>query len=153
VAGNLLLPNRVRTPSVAQGQLRLAQGSPTQKRGAAIEAGAAAFLTQQGLRIVARNVRWRGGEIDLIAQHGTQVVFIEVRARARSDYGGAAASVTRAKQQKIIRSAQGWLLGQYGQAAWPQIRFDVVLCQPEANATTSQDRFEWLQAAFDAGSW
>jgi putative endonuclease len=138
---------------MAQGQLSLSQGSPSQRRGAAVEEQAAAFLEGEGLRILARNVQWRGGEIDLIARHGQQIVFVEVRARSRTDFGGAAGSVTRAKQQKIIRSAQGWLLGRYGQAAWPAIRFDVVLCQPGDSGTTGKDAFTWLQAAFNAGGW
>jgi putative endonuclease len=138
---------------MAQGQLRLAQGSPTQRRGAQVEAAAAEYLTRRGLRILARNVQWRGGEIDLIAQDEACVVFVEVRARSRSDFGGAAASITRAKQTKIIRSAQGWLLGRYGQSAWPQIRFDVLMCQPDTTQATSLDAFEWLQAAFDGSGW
>ncbi len=138
---------------MAQGQLSLSQGSPSQQRGALVEAQAAAFLEAAGLRILARNVQWRGGEIDLIARHGQELVFVEVRARSRTEYGGAAASVTRAKQQKIIRSAQGWLLGRYGQAAWPAIRFDVMVCQPSLADTTGQEAFTWLQAAFDASGW
>ncbi|MET0321128.1 MAG: YraN family protein, partial [Duganella sp.] len=53
-------------------------------------------LTRQGLVLVERNFRCKGGEIDLIMQHQACLVFVEVRRRASSRFGGAAASVTGA---------------------------------------------------------
>lgn len=113
----------------------------TAAKGAAAEDHAARFLTQRGLRVVERNFRVRGGEIDLICRDGQSVVFVEVRLRRRSDYGGAAASITAAKQAKIVMAARHWLArhGQYHE--WP-CRFDCVLLDGE--------HIEWLRDAFAA---
>ena len=62
-----------------------------------------------GLRLVERNFRCKGGEIDLIMQDGSTLVFVEVRKRADQRHGGAAASVTPAKQARLILAAQLYL--------------------------------------------
>ena len=64
---------------------------------------------RRGLAIVARNFRRRCGEIDLIARDGDTLVFVEVRLRRRSDYGGAAASITAAKRARMIAAANLYL--------------------------------------------
>jgi putative endonuclease len=119
-------------------------GQPSAKaRGDAGEDEALAFLQARGLRLLQRNYRTPGrggGEIDLIMQSpdGT-VVFVEVRKRSRSDFGGAAATVGHVKQRRIVFAARHYLLN------WRQLppaRFDVVAL----DATGPQ----WLQAAFDA---
>jgi putative endonuclease len=112
--------------------------SSTQAKGAAGEEAAAKYLTERGLRIVERNFRVRGGEIDLICHDGRTVVFVEVRLRRRSDYGGAAASITAAKQAKIIMAARHWLV-RHGESP---CRFDCVLLDG--------DHIEWLCDAFSA---
>ena len=56
--------------------------------GARAEALAAAFLAGRGLAVIARNVRNRFGEIDLVARDGDVLVFVEVRLRRSSSYGG-----------------------------------------------------------------
>ena len=71
--------------------------SPAQRAGSLAEAQALDYLRSQGLRPVAANVRLRCGEIDLIMADGDQCVFVEVRRRSSARYGGAAASVTRAR--------------------------------------------------------
>ena len=101
------------------------------------------FLQQQGMQLVQRNYRTPGrggGEIDLIMRHcdGT-LVFVEVRARASTDYGGAAASIGAGKRRRIVRAAQHYLLRCI---RLPPCRFDVVLVEPQG--------LQWLQAAFDA---
>jgi putative endonuclease len=120
------------------------RGSRTTKaRGDAGEDEALAFLQEHGLRLLQRNYRTPGrggGEIDLIMQSpdGT-VVFVEVRQRSRSDFGGAAASISLRKQRRIVFAAQHYLL------TWRQLppaRFDVVTIDGAAP--------QWLQAAFDA---
>lgn len=119
-------------------------GQPSAKaRGDAGEDGALAFLQARGLRLLQRNYRTPGrggGEIDLIMQSpdGT-VVFVEVRKRSRSDFGGAAATVGHVKQRRIIFAARHYLL------SWRQLppaRFDVVTLEGQG--------LQWLQAAFDA---
>jgi putative endonuclease len=81
------------------------------------------YLQRQGLALVDRNVRCKTGEIDLIMRHGETLVFVEVRKRADKRHGGAAASVTYAKQMKLIRAAQ-FYLQRFRMP--PPCRFDVV---------------------------
>lgn len=109
-----------------------------QARGAAAEDRAAAYLTQQGLKLVTRNFRCRGGEIDLIMRDGASLVFVEVRSRARADFGGAAASITATKQARIILAARHYLAQHRVDAP---CRFDAVLIQA--------GQLQWLQAAFE----
>ena len=73
------------------------------------EAQAAVFLEQHGLKVVARNYRCRGGELDLVCREGRTLVFVEVRLRASHAFGGAAASITPAKQRRILHAAQHYL--------------------------------------------
>lgn len=112
--------------------------------GACAERAAEQWLCGQGLSRVARNFRCRMGEIDLIMRDGEYLVFIEVRLRSRNDYGGAAASVTRAKQQRLIRAAQQFLALN---ARWQRApcRFDVVAAQPDG---ADHYQWQWLRAAF-----
>lgn len=115
--------------------------------GLAGEDAALAHLQRAGLRLVERNYRVaagparRAGEVDLIMREpdGT-LVFIEVRARADASHGGAAASVTARKQQRLIYAAQHYLLRH---ASPPPCRFDVVAIDGA--------ELSWLQGAFDAG--
>ena len=113
------------------------------KRGHAAETLAATYLQGHGLGILARNVRFRGGEIDLIADDGGCIVFVEVRLRQDSRFGGAAASITGAKQQRIILAARHYLAG-LGEPA-PDCRFDCVLL-----TGTEANQIEWLCDAFAA---
>jgi putative endonuclease len=113
----------------------------TTARGSEAEALAAQYLKCYGVRVVERNFRIRGGEIDLICRDGKVLVFVEVRLRTRSDFGGAAASITASKQRRIILAAQHYLLGK------PECdcRFDCVLLDGlDAN------RIEWIKNAFSA---
>lgn len=97
------------------------------------------FLLAQGLELITRNYRCRHGEIDLVMRQGATLVFVEVRRRSRSDFGGAAASVDLRKQRRLIAAARHYL-------AWlgkepPPCRFDVV-------AIEGGDRPQWLPDAF-----
>jgi putative endonuclease len=85
---------------------------------------AEALLRERGLHIIARNYRAKTGEIDLIAQHGTYTVFVEVKTRTSHTHGTPAEAVTYQKQQKIIRTAQSYL-ARYGICDC-DVRFDVV---------------------------
>lgn len=109
--------------------------------GAAAEDRACAHLQAAGLRLLARNYRVRGGEIDLVmrAPDGT-LVFVEVRARSRASHGGAAASIGAAKQARIVLAARHYLALR---ADEPRCRFDVVAVDGE--------QLQWIVAAFDAG--
>ena len=116
------------------------------KRGHAAETLAATYLQGHGLGILARNVRFRGGEVDLIALDGDSVVFVEVRLRRNSRFGGAAASITPAKQRRIVLAAQLWLGGAGRPHASRPCRFDAVLLDRLDPA-----RIDWIRGAFDAG--
>jgi putative endonuclease len=94
------------------------------ERGHRAEDAAVIFLQQNGLNMVARNYQCRFGEIDIIARDGDALVFVEVRMRSGGAFGGAAASITRAKQEKLLRTARHYLSGL---ARAPACRFDAVL--------------------------
>jgi len=113
----------------------------TAERGARAERLAARWLVRQGLRLVARNVRFRFGEIDLVMEDGEALVFVEVRYRARQDYGGAAASVTAAKRMRLERAIGGYVAAHPAAARRP-LRADVV-------AVSAGDRIEWIRNALD----
>jgi len=93
------------------------------KLGNQAEDEACAFLLKQGFRLLDRNFSTKLGEVDLIMQDGESLVFIEVRYRKNADFGGAAASITPKKQQRIIKAALA-----YHQKHAPQssLRFDVI---------------------------
>ncbi len=109
--------------------------------GHATEAVAAEWLSQQGLKIVARNWQCRFGEIDIIAQEGKTLVFVEVRARSRSDFGGAAASITHTKREKLLATARQYLTTLKEE---PPCRFDAVLFDGPSTQTP-----EWIKNIFD----
>src|SRR5690606_24172186 len=83
--------------------------TPKQRAGAAAEDAACAHLAAHGCRIVARNVRYRVGELDIVAFDDDELVFVEVRLRTGNAFGGAAASVDAFKQRRLVRAAQQFL--------------------------------------------
>ena len=110
-------------------------------RGEAAEALAAAFLSQRGLAIVARNYRTRLGEVDIVAREGAVLVFVEVRSRSGTAFGGAAASVDARKQRRIVAAARHY---PSRLRAEPPCRFDVLTLQGPQGAPA------WIRGAFDA---
>lgn len=109
------------------------------RRGEEAESRAAAHLVRHGLRIVERNYRTRFGEIDLIARDGETVVFVEVRQRSSTNFGGAGASITAAKQRKLLRAARQYI-AQSGPLA--PCRFDAILFEG------APERIRWIRDAF-----
>lgn len=105
--------------------------------GARAEELAAAFLAQRGLRIVERNWRCRGGELDIVASEGDTLVFVEVRLRRSRDFGGAAESITAKKRARMMLAAELYLAGL---ARTPPCRFDAILLE-----SLDPDRIEWLK--------
>ncbi len=81
-------------------------------------------LTRRGYRIVARNARLAGGELDLVASQGGDTVFVEVKTRLTDRFGPPQAAVDAAKQRRLTRLALAWLQAS-GQAD-ARARFDVV---------------------------
>ncbi len=117
--------------------------APHLVRGRAAEDLAAAHLTGQGLAILARNYRVAGGEIDLIARHGAELVFVEVRSRRSAAFGSAAESVTPAKRRRLLLAAQHYL-ATLGQRTPPPCRFDIVSITGPLDA----QHLDWLRNAF-----
>lgn len=119
--------------------------SPTQVAGQQAEDVALALLQQQGHQLIARNFYCRFGEIDLITLQHDWLVFTEVRWRRHHDFGGAAASITPAKQRRIVATAR-YFLCREPQRQHYLIRFDVMLFQ----GIPPQWQHQWIQAAFGA---
>ncbi|MGB6242337.1 MAG: YraN family protein [Castellaniella sp.] len=118
-------------------------GSATQRQGYAAEDLAARYLATLGIAALARNLRCKAGEIDLVAREGAVLVFIEVRQRRNQHHGGAAASVNRAKQARLIRAARYFLPALtrlHFQGRPPPCRFDVVCIEGV--------RIDWIRDAF-----
>ena len=113
--------------------------------GAAFEQRAGAELERAGLTPLARNYTTRHGELDLVMLDRDTVVFVEVRYRVRPGHGDALASITRGKQDKLIRTAQLWLAAHPQHAKRP-CRFDVVSYDGPADHA----RMQWLRGAFEA---
>jgi putative endonuclease len=97
---------------------------------------ALAYLQQQGLELVERNFLCKTGELDLVMREGERLVFIEVRERNNPAFGGAAASISPAKQRRILRAAKFYLLRF---ANMPPCRIDVV--------AIDGNRINWLRNA------
>lgn len=142
------MPRHLRPPAAsahdAQPLLsgRRQRGAQHREHGYRAEEAACQFLQTQGAHILARNVRYRLGEIDIIALHARQLVFIEVRLRRPSSFGDAAASLTRHKQLRILAAAQLWLAGPGRRYAHLPMRCDALLF------TAIETPPAWLQAAF-----
>ena len=128
-------------PVVSSAKIRRPERAPTarQRVGAAAEAAACDHLVRHGLCIVGRNVRYRAGELDIVAVDGRTVVFVEVRRRSDMRFGGAGTSIDAAKRRRLARAAQCYLLQRFGER-WPACRFDVV--------AFDDDRCEWIIDAF-----
>ncbi|WP_445401348.1 YraN family protein [Zobellella sp. An-6] len=121
----------------------MAPGYPagtSRARGEQFERRAEQYLLEQGLSLVVRNYQCRLGEIDLIMRAGTTLVFVEVRYRKSAHFGGALASVTAAKQQRLRRTALSYLQSQGLNESRQSCRFDLVACDGNA--------IDWIPNAF-----
>jgi putative endonuclease len=118
---------------------------PRSLRGAASEQLAAEYLQARGLILLARNLRCRAGELDLVCLDGEVLAIVEVRQRVRTDFGGALASVSAGKQRKIIRAARYFACRRPGWRSHP-MRFDVIGLQ----GLPGEHRLAWIKDAFRA---
>ncbi len=89
------------------------------------EALAAEYLQSLGYRLLARNCRFRCGELDIVAMDATVLAIVEVRYRSGERHGGGAGSITAGKQRRLARAAEALLL-RHPQLARLPARFDVV---------------------------
>ena len=111
----------------------------TQGIGKEAERRAERWLKSAGLRLVARNYRCRTGEIDLVMIDGTALVFVEVRYRRGTRFGGPTGSIDRAKQRRIGQAAAHYLQ----RHPWSgPCRFDVI------GLSAASDTPEWIRDAF-----
>lgn len=119
-------------------------------RGKQAEGAARGALLNAGLREIARNVNYRGGELDLVmldasGGDGGTLVFVEVRYRQSQAFGGGAASVDIGKRRKLVHAAQ-LFLAEHREYAHAACRFDVV----DAEGDPQAPRITWLRDAFRA---
>ena len=114
--------------------------------GAEGEARAAALLEARGFRILERNARADGVEIDLVARRGPLLAFVEVKTRRSRAFGAPEEAVDFRKRARLTRGAAAWLRERGARAR--TVRFDVVVCEVgPGDAWTLRH----LEAAFDAG--
>lgn len=121
---------------------RILKEANSNSLGDSAERYAERYLCSQGLSLVARNFRCKGGEIDLILTDHGYLVFVEVRYRADQRRGNAAESITSGKQRRIRHAASYWLQ-QHHQFDSP-IRFDAVLFDRQID----DKHLTWLRAVF-----
>ncbi|MEO8586466.1 MAG: YraN family protein [Acidobacteriota bacterium] len=107
------------------------------------EDAACALFIENSLLILARNVRYPDGEIDIIALDGAVVVFVEVKWRRNDSLGTPAEAVTARKRARVVRAARRWLAAHPSRAR--SVRFDVVAIRAEPHEVL------WIPGAFDAG--
>lgn len=152
--------SRPASPTSAATLTGLPAGQITTKRKGDLAEGLALdFLLKAGLQKVQGNFRTPGrggGEIDLIMRSpdGT-LVFVEVRQRAGTAFGGAGGSIGSSKQQRIVLAARHYLM-RFNRP--PPCRFDVILVHGDAGCPANRrepddsagPQLEWLQGAFDA---
>ena len=96
---------------------------PRQARGRDAEDWASRYLSERGFRIVERNVRFKVGELDIVAMDGDTLCFVEVRSRQSARYGTALQAVSPRKQRQVVRAAKAYLIRH--PPAGP-VRFDVI---------------------------
>ena len=107
-------------------------------RGREAEDAAFDYLRKQGLSEIERNYRCRFGEIDLIMRDDETVVFVEVRKRSSSSFGGALESIDARKKQKLLTTARHYIATR---GVIPDCRFDAVLLNGD-------NQIEWIRDAF-----
>lgn len=135
------------TAARKEGQAGIVRRAPTpaQARGAEAERLAERFLADRGVHTIARNVRCRGGEVDLVCLAAEVLVFVEVRLRASAMFGGAAQSITPHKQRRLIVAARWWLANAGRAHAQRACRFDALLL-----SRLDIGAIDWITGAFDA---
>lgn len=115
-----------------------------QEAGSAGEQAALEHLKRKGLKLVQRNYRCRGGEIDLVMLDGATLALIEVRLRNDPRFGGAAASVDSRKQKRLTVAARHLMLSRPDLGRY-RARFDVVAMESDGNGLLE---INWIKDAF-----
>ena len=105
---------------------------------------AAAFLERNGFKLIERNFRCKGGEVDIVAKDGKTLVFVEVKSRKTLTYGVPQLAVTPFKQRQISKAALTWLTR--NRKHDHPARFDVIAIILESSY---QHQLEHIKNAFD----
>jgi len=116
------------------------------RKGLRYEHQAREYLQDRGLQLLTQNFSSRYGEIDLIMRERDTVCFIEVKFRKSFAYGGAASTISRSKQRKIVKTALYYIAGRR-RLARQSLRFDALLIQRQFDGS---DRVDWIKNAFYA---
>lgn len=112
-------------------------------KGKAAEIKACEFLKKHGFSLILQNYRCIYGEIDLIMQDGSHIVFVEVRYRQSNHYGNALESINKSKVRKIIKTANHFL--QMKKWLYKVIsRFDIIVIHP----VNKSMQLDWIKNAF-----
>ncbi len=114
-------------------------------KGLFFESEAEKYLSAFDLQPIEKNFRTKVGEIDLIMRDKQTIVFVEVRYRNNQNYGHAAETVTYAKQQRIVKAANVWLLKQGMSIYSTDIRFDLIAIHRNG------EQVEWIKNAITQG--
>jgi len=114
-------------------------------KGQFFEQTAADYLHRRGLRLIEKNFLAKGGELDLVMQDGASIVFVEVKYRTTQSHGHAAETVTRQKQQRLIKAANWWMLKQGLNTNSTDFRFDVIAIHDNGH------HIEWIKNAITEG--
>lgn len=125
------------------------EGDPRRALAARGEQRAAEYLAERGYRIVGRNLRAGGVEVDLVAERAGLVVFVEVKTRSGRGLGAPEEAVDARKRARLVRAAAAWLHEQRRAGRAPhRVRFDVVACEVRPDGDLALRHFE---GAFEAG--
>lgn len=116
----------------------------TRQQGKFFEAQAAAYLQSQGLQLKQMNFSCKLGEIDLIMQDQTTLVFVEVRQRSSNRYGNAAITVNQTKQTKLRNTAK-FYLQQQRLTNKVCCRFDILAVD---GGLAEPEKITWIKNAF-----
>ena len=116
----------------------LIMGSDAEKR-------AARLLRRKGYKIVDKIKSYKFGELDIIAEKGSQRIFVEVKFRSTQKFGDASEFVDATKQRRLIKAALSWIQVQDPQMHF-SYRFDVIAIQDNSGI----QGINWIENAFEA---
>jgi putative endonuclease len=101
----------------------------TVSRGRDGESHAARYLSQEGFRILQKNVKSTAGEVDIVAVRGRMIVFVEVKSWKQFREYDLERAFSRRKRQRIVRTSRAFLAA-HRQYSDYSVRFDVLLVSP-----------------------